>query len=290
MSFPSPDAESASPLADEAATPAAHGYVKISRRAYEDDPYWREKRVFSRWETWEFLIKTAAFKPRRFCTGTRVDVLNRGEFVASIRFLAEAWGWTKTRVSDHLKAMVRDGRIAEQRAGQHGTIYLLVNYDLYQGSGAPARPELRVSSPAKKPAASKAAKARKAPTAAEAPDELPGASAGETPSAEAPKAKKVNYLTRYLDAYEARNIGLLKEKFLAAELKPLRDKFGCDRVFATWQRFLDSVEPKMASPAYFARAFGTWDGTAQTPTKPATPCTVTLAEAESSASYLLPNY
>lgn len=61
-----------------------------------------------------------------------MDALKRGEFVASYRYLGARWGWDKNRVQRLLKLLSRAGRISHRRKGQHGHVYLIVNYDTYQ--------------------------------------------------------------------------------------------------------------------------------------------------------------
>jgi hypothetical protein len=109
------------------------GHIKLSRKLFEDDPWWNEKRPRTRIEAWLDLIYLASWKPRQFAIGNEVHDLGRGEFVASLRFLAERWRWGKTAVASFLAACEKLRRIARQRDGQGGTVYLLVNYDYYQG-------------------------------------------------------------------------------------------------------------------------------------------------------------
>lgn len=107
-------------------------HVKVSRRFFEEDAWWSEPRRFSKAEAWLDCIQMASWKPRRFAIGLTVEQLARGEFMASLRYLARRWRWSKTAVSDFLKALEKLGRIRGQRNGQEGTVYLLVNYDWYQ--------------------------------------------------------------------------------------------------------------------------------------------------------------
>ena len=110
------------------------GHLKVSRKAYATDPFWNEKRVFSKWEAWEWLMKEASWGDRRRVIGMKVVDLKRGELLASVRFLGEAWGWKRSRVHDYLKLLTDMGRIAGQRETPEGTVYLLVNYDRYQST------------------------------------------------------------------------------------------------------------------------------------------------------------
>lgn len=111
-----------------------YGHVKMSRKAFESDPFWLESRVFSRWEAWQDLIQMAAWKSQRRAVGASVVELRRGEILVSVRYLARRWRWSKNKVAAFLQLLEEMGRIAGQRKGQAGTAYLLVNYERYQGA------------------------------------------------------------------------------------------------------------------------------------------------------------
>lgn len=114
-----------------------YGHVKISRKAYAEDPFWNEPRKFSRWEAWEDLIQMAAYKPYVRVSAKGAVALERGELVVSIRFLAQRWQWGVQAVRGHLQRLDNVGRISTQRETQVGTVYLLVNYDAYQSANTP---------------------------------------------------------------------------------------------------------------------------------------------------------
>jgi hypothetical protein len=112
-----------------------YGYIKISRKAYEVDPFWTERRVFSKWEAWEDLIQLAAWKPYRKMIGLASFELQRGEFLASIRYLAKRWCWGEKKVRGFIDTLSVMGRISARARTHEGHTYLLVNYDLYQAKG-----------------------------------------------------------------------------------------------------------------------------------------------------------
>lgn len=116
-----------------------YGHVKISRKAYATDQLWLEPRIFSRWEALEWFIQAAAWQPvtRTIKLGGKaIDVeLERGELVASSRYLSEAfqWGHSKTRL--FLAHLQKRGTLEVRRETQAGTVYFLVKYSSYQGDG-----------------------------------------------------------------------------------------------------------------------------------------------------------
>ncbi len=115
------------------------GHVKLARKAFESDPFWLEARVFSRWEAWVDVIQLACYAPYRFRTAHGPVDLARGEFVASIRWLAVRFKWNLKRVRVWLVTCEKGARIRAQRQTAAGTVYLIVNYDKYQSQGHSGR-------------------------------------------------------------------------------------------------------------------------------------------------------
>lgn len=107
-------------------------YVIISRKFFQSS-LWLESQPFSRACAWIDLIQLAQWRDKVYETRRfgRIE-LKRGEFVASGRRLAKRWGWSKHKVCDFLEEGQRQGRISAQRKGRAGTVYLIVNYDVYQ--------------------------------------------------------------------------------------------------------------------------------------------------------------
>jgi hypothetical protein len=108
------------------------GYLPVSRKLFTDDePFWDEQRVFSRWEAWMDLIQQAAFEPRRRSLEGTVFHLQRGEVLGSLRFFAARWRWSEATVRRFLAQLRRMERISVTKATHAGTIYLLTNYETY---------------------------------------------------------------------------------------------------------------------------------------------------------------
>lgn len=127
------------------------GYVKIPRHAYESDPFWLEKRVFSRWEAWEWLVQAASWKDRDWCSGgsTRAIRLERGETPPlSARYLGTVWGWDKMRVIRFMKSLGVTGmnKMRDSKRYSSGDTYIIVDYDTYSGSRDTERDTERDSS------------------------------------------------------------------------------------------------------------------------------------------------
>lgn len=114
------------------------GHIKLARKAFDPehgDELWLEPREFSRWEAWVDVIQLAAFRPRTHHSAYGAIALLRGEFVASLRWLASRWHWTVKRVRTWISDCEKGARLKAHRQTEAGTVYLIVNYDTYQNTG-----------------------------------------------------------------------------------------------------------------------------------------------------------
>lgn len=114
---------------------APKGHIKVARRTFDSDTWWLEPRKLSKWEAWVDMIQLAQWAPRDVVTTKFGTIrLERGEFVASIRTLAKRWNWGVQSVRSFTQSAEFLTRVVAQRETQAGTVYLIVNYDRYQGS------------------------------------------------------------------------------------------------------------------------------------------------------------
>lgn len=121
---------------------APKGHVKVARRTFDPvtgDPLWLEQRVFSRWEAWVDVIQMAAHGAHARVTQFGRVALRRGEFVASLRWMADRWKWTVKKVRVWLAALEKAGRIRAQREEAAGQVYLIVTYDDEQCADDPVK-------------------------------------------------------------------------------------------------------------------------------------------------------
>lgn len=115
------------------------GFVKL-HRGWRDNEIFRGE--FSRADAWVWLIEHAAWKPTKARIKGKTVQIERGELTFSVRFMAEKWGWSKSRVDRFLaelraESMIETrskiGTTAGHKAGQGQAIITLCNYDKYQG-------------------------------------------------------------------------------------------------------------------------------------------------------------
>jgi len=124
------------------------GFIALHRKVF-DNPLLQDG---DRFRAWFWLVANACWKPTRTRIKGDTVELQRGELSFSQRFLADKWGWSKSRV-DRFIADLRDegmietrskigadcGATAGHKAGQGQSIISICNYDEYQDIGLPQR-------------------------------------------------------------------------------------------------------------------------------------------------------
>lgn len=111
------------------------GVFAVDRGIWEHDLL-ADSEPFSRREAWLWLLSEAAWKPhRRRIIGRSFD-LQRGQLVASCRFIASKWRWSEARVRRFLAALVTENMIdATSDAGVN--VITICKYDEYQRVSLP---------------------------------------------------------------------------------------------------------------------------------------------------------
>ena len=107
------------------------GFIKLSRKFFSNE-LWNEARTFSSCEAWLDLIQSARFEatPRKVSVGGREVICNRGQYPASIRFLAKRWKWTERKVRTFLSYLKKEGMITSEVI-QGMNMITLCKYDEY---------------------------------------------------------------------------------------------------------------------------------------------------------------
>ena len=107
------------------------GTICVARALWDDPDF--PKETFSEREAWMWLIAEASWKPRRWRIGNAVYDLQRGQLGASMRYLADTWGWSKSRVHRFLDRL-KDRDMIGTASGTAVTLITICNYDKYQFS------------------------------------------------------------------------------------------------------------------------------------------------------------
>ena len=107
------------------------GTVNISRNIWNDTAFKPEP--FTEREAWVWMIMEASYKPRKKPVGSIWVDLRRGQLSCSVRFMCDAWSWSKSRVDRFLKRLENRDMIGTE-SGIGVNVITICKYDDYQGS------------------------------------------------------------------------------------------------------------------------------------------------------------
>lgn len=109
------------------------------QRGWMENPAFRHE-PYTRAQAWCFLIEKAAWKDRIQAMGNESVSVQRGEYAASLRFLAERWKWSKSKVDTFLNRLESE-KMLKRTCSKTGTltgtpltVISLCNYEKYQAS------------------------------------------------------------------------------------------------------------------------------------------------------------
>lgn len=106
------------------------GYIKVHRQIFKSAIF--EGHTFDRRSAWLWMLAEARFEPgEKYIDGRQID-LERGQFAASLRYMATAWGWKK----DAVRRLIRRFETATMIETDTATgvfVITVCNYDQYQG-------------------------------------------------------------------------------------------------------------------------------------------------------------
>jgi hypothetical protein len=106
------------------------GWIKLWRKIW-DDPFFREKRTFSRFEAWVDMILMADHADTEHLIKGQIVTCKRGEIITSERFLENRWGWSRDKIRRFLGACQAAQKSNQNQTATHTTIHI-INYDTYQ--------------------------------------------------------------------------------------------------------------------------------------------------------------
>lgn len=118
------------------------GFIPI-RRTLFDHFLFKERRTFSRFEAWLDLIQLASFKDESSdIIAGKVVTKDRGEIVASLRYLATRWNWSMHKVSDYLE-LLRSQDMAVVGKENGISKITLINFEKHNSINVVENPEVK---------------------------------------------------------------------------------------------------------------------------------------------------
>lgn len=106
------------------------GTVNVSRGLFDDTAFKAEP--MTEREAFLWLVMEARWKAGEKRIGSEVFTLERGQLAVSVRFLASAWQWTKSRTDRYLSRL-QSAEMIQREIGTAAQTITICNYDKYQG-------------------------------------------------------------------------------------------------------------------------------------------------------------
>lgn len=108
------------------------GWIALHRKIL-DNPLWEDK-PFARGQAWIDLLLMANHKDNQTLFDGKIIEVKRGEKITSLRFLAERWGWSRTKVMSFLEVL-ESAEMLSFQSDTKKTVIKVLNYSKYQGFG-----------------------------------------------------------------------------------------------------------------------------------------------------------
>lgn len=105
------------------------GLILLDRSVMEHELFSGAK--FSEREAWIWMLMEASFVDRRIRIHSKLVPLKKGQFAASIRFMADKFQWNKNKVHRFLDMLEQEDMIGTE-TGTGQTIITICNYSEYQ--------------------------------------------------------------------------------------------------------------------------------------------------------------
>lgn len=111
------------------------GFIPI-RRTLFDHFLFKEKRIFSRFEAWLDLIQLASFKDDNSdIIAGKLVTKDRGEVIASLRYLATRWSWSMHKVCDYIELLRSQDMVVVDKENGISKI-MLTNFERHNSSNS----------------------------------------------------------------------------------------------------------------------------------------------------------
>lgn len=107
------------------------GWVK-TYRSLTDHWVWQDK-PFSKGQAWMDLLLMVNHSEKKILIDGKLENVERGQTVSSIRKLCDRWGWSNTKVKNFLKMLENDSMI-HVKSDTKKMVITIVNYSVYQDS------------------------------------------------------------------------------------------------------------------------------------------------------------
>lgn len=100
-------------------------------RSIKNHWLFKEKRTFSKFEAWIFIIMEANHSPGKHPVGNQIVDIERGQIFTSKLKLSEIFGWSRKKLDGFLRALEGDNMVHIKSTTKY-TLITVVKYDFYQ--------------------------------------------------------------------------------------------------------------------------------------------------------------
>ena len=105
------------------------GWIKLHRRI-QDCWIWDEK-PFDKPRAWIDILLLANHADKKIMFNGNPIVIKRGQYLTSIRKLAERWGWSYDKVTRFLNVLISEDML-QKESDSNRTLLTVINYEVYQ--------------------------------------------------------------------------------------------------------------------------------------------------------------
>ncbi|HFQ3078776.1 TPA: DnaD domain protein [Staphylococcus aureus] len=106
------------------------GWISIDR-SIQNHWLFKEKRTFSKFEAWIYLLMEANHSKAKVPIGNQIVTVERGQRLRSILTLSDLFNWSRFKVKTFLDLLESDGMLEVKTTSKY-TLITIVNYDFYQ--------------------------------------------------------------------------------------------------------------------------------------------------------------
>ncbi|HEI8028545.1 TPA: DnaD domain-containing protein [Staphylococcus aureus] len=106
------------------------GWISIDR-SIQNHWLFKEKRTFSKFEAWIYLLMEANHSKAKVPIGNQIVTVERGQRLTSILTLSDLFNWSRFKVKTFLDLLESDGMLEVKTTSKY-TLITIANYDFYQ--------------------------------------------------------------------------------------------------------------------------------------------------------------
>ncbi|EUQ27277.1 DnaD domain protein [Staphylococcus aureus] len=107
------------------------GWISIDR-SIQNHWLFKEKRTFSKFEAWIYLLMEANHSKAKVPIGNQIVTVERGQRLTSILTLSDLFNWSRFKVKTFLDLLLESDGMLEVKTTSKYTLITIVNYDFYQ--------------------------------------------------------------------------------------------------------------------------------------------------------------